>query len=53
MSTFNVYIGDNLIMESIPGTDIKHKLDYITEYFKHYPDDERRKEDIKVIKNEN
>ena len=33
MSTFNVYIGDNLIMESIPDTDIKHKLEYITEYF--------------------
>ena len=53
MSTFNVYIGDNLIMESIPDTAIKHKLEYITEYFKHYPDDELRKEEIKVIKNEN
>ena len=40
-------------MESIPDYDIKHKLEYITEYFKNYPDDDLRKEEIKVIKNEN
>tara|TARA_A100001388_G_scaffold220620_1_gene171289 strand:- start:698 stop:868 length:171 start_codon:yes stop_codon:yes gene_type:complete len=53
MNTYNVYIGDNLIMEDIPVGDIKHKLAYLTEYFKNYPNDELRKEEIKVIKNEN
>ena len=40
-------------MEDIPVGDIKHKLEYLTEYFKNYPNDELRKEEIKVIKNEN
>ena len=40
-------------MEDIPSGDIKHKLAYLTEYFKNYPNDELRKEEIKVIKNEN
>tara|TARA_Y200000002_G_scaffold237569_1_gene196279 strand:+ start:556 stop:726 length:171 start_codon:yes stop_codon:yes gene_type:complete len=53
MNTYNVYIGDNLIMEDIPVADIKHKLEYLKEYFKNYPNDELRKEEIKVIKNEN
>ena len=53
MNTYNVYIGDNLIMEDIPVGDIKHKLSYLKEYFKNYPNDELRKEEIKVIKNEN
>tara|TARA_B100001113_G_scaffold235973_1_gene194047 strand:- start:1093 stop:1263 length:171 start_codon:yes stop_codon:yes gene_type:complete len=52
MSTFNVYIGDSLVMEKVPDYDVKHKLEYLREYFKHYPDDELRKEEIKVIKNE-
>ena len=53
MNTYNVYIGDILIMEDIPVGDIKHKLSYLKEYFKNYPNDELRKEEIKVIKNEN
>ena len=52
MSTYNVYIGDSLVMEKIPDYDVKHKLEYLREYFKHYPDDELRNEEIKVIKNE-
>ena len=51
MSTFNVYIGDSLVMEKVPDYDVKHKLEYLREYFKHYPDDELRKEEIKVVKN--
>ena len=51
MSTFNVYIGENLIMEKVPESDIKHKLEYITEYFRHYPSDELRTQEIKVVKN--
>ena len=51
MSTYNVYIGENLIMEKVPHHDIKHKLEYITEYFKHYPSDDLRTEEIKVVKN--
>ena len=47
MNTYNVYIGESQIMR-----DIKHKLDYLTEYFKHYPDDSLRHEEIRVIKNE-
>ena len=27
------------IMKNIPEGDIKHKLEYLNEYFKHYPDD--------------
>tara|TARA_B100001057_G_C22686285_1_gene885838 strand:+ start:152 stop:322 length:171 start_codon:yes stop_codon:yes gene_type:complete len=53
MNTYNVYIGNNLVMEDIPVGDIKHKLAYLKEYFKNYPNDELRKEEIKVIKNEN
>tara|TARA_Y100001934_G_C12240593_1_gene720092 strand:+ start:998 stop:1168 length:171 start_codon:yes stop_codon:yes gene_type:complete len=53
MNTYNVYIGGNLIMKEVPVGDIKHKLSYLKEYFKNYPDDELRKEEIKVIKNEN
>ena len=51
MSTFNVYIGENLIMKEVPDYDIKHKLEYITEYFKHYPSDDLRTQEIKVVKN--
>ena len=40
-------------MEDIPVGDINHKLSYLKEYFKNYPNDELRKEEIKVIKNEN
>ena len=40
-------------MEDVPSGAIKHKLAYLTEYFKNYPNDELRKEEIKVIKNEN
>ena len=40
-------------MEDIPAGDIKHKLSYLKEYFKNYPNEELRKEEIKVIKNEN
>ena len=52
MSTFNVYIGENLIMEKVPESDIKHKLEYITEYFRHYPSDDLRTQEIKVVKNQ-
>tara|TARA_B100001094_G_scaffold331683_1_gene400876 strand:- start:33801 stop:33971 length:171 start_codon:yes stop_codon:yes gene_type:complete len=52
MNTYNVYIGESQIMRDIPEGDIKHKLDYLTEYFKHYPDDSLRHEEIRVIKNE-
>ena len=51
MSTFNVYIGENLIMEKGPESDIKNKLEYITEYFRHYPSDDLRTQEIKVVKN--
>ena len=51
MSTYNVYIGENLIMKEVPDYDIKHKLEYITEYFKHYPSDDLRTQEIKVVKN--
>lgn len=38
-------------MKEVPDYDIKHKLDYITEYFKHYPSDDLRTQEIKVVKN--
>ena len=52
MNTYNVYIDENLIMKNIPEGDIKHKLEYLNEYFKHYPDDDLRYEEIRVVKNE-
>tara|TARA_B100000212_G_scaffold297268_1_gene240979 strand:- start:6 stop:176 length:171 start_codon:yes stop_codon:yes gene_type:complete len=52
MNTYNVYIGEAQIMKNIPEGDIKHKLEYLNEYFKHYPDDALRHEEIRVTKNE-
>ena len=52
MNTYNVYIGEAQIMKNIPEGDIKHKLEYLNEYFKHYPDDALRYEEIRVVKNE-
>lgn len=52
MNTYNVYIGEAQIMKNIPEGDIKHKLEYLHEYFKYYPDDALRHEEIRVVKNE-
>ena len=51
MSTYNVYIGDNLIMENVPGQDVKGKMEHVRAFFSLYPDDENRKEDIRIVKN--
>ena len=51
MSTYNVYIGEKLIMEEVPQTDLKHKLEFLRAYFTHYPSDDLRNEEIKVVKN--
>ena len=51
MSTYNVYIGENLIMEEIDESDLKHKLEFLRAYFTHYPSDELRSQEIKVVKN--
>ena len=45
-------LGKPQIMKNIPEGDIKHKLEYLNEYFKHYPDDALRYEEIRVVKNE-
>ena len=51
MSTYNVYIGEYLIMENVPGQDVKDKMEHVRSFFNHYPDDESRKEDIRIVKN--
>ena len=51
MSTYNVYIGDNLIMENVPGQDVKGKMEHVRTFFSLYPDDENRKEEIRIVKN--
>ena len=51
MSTYNVYIGDYLIMENVPAQDVKGKMDHVRDFLNHYPDDESRKEDIRIVKN--
>ena len=51
MSTYNVYIGEYLIMENVPGQDIKDKMEHVRAFFNYYPDDETRKEDIRIVKN--
>ena len=53
MSTYNITIGGYLIAENVPGRDVKDKLQHIKAFFNYYPDDELRKEEIAVIKNEN
>ena len=53
MSTYNIYMGDNLIAENVPGTDVKDKLQHIKAFFNYYPDDDLRREEILVTKNEN
>ena len=51
MSTYNVYIGEYLIMENVPGQDVKDKMEHVRAFFNYYPDDENRKEDIRIVKN--
>tara|TARA_Y100000817_G_scaffold126216_1_gene98999 strand:- start:208 stop:366 length:159 start_codon:yes stop_codon:yes gene_type:complete len=51
MSTYNVYIGDYLIMENVPGQDVKDKMEHVRAFFNYYPDDENRKEEIRIVKN--
>tara|TARA_B100000131_G_scaffold318529_1_gene362594 strand:+ start:1571 stop:1738 length:168 start_codon:yes stop_codon:yes gene_type:complete len=51
MNTYNVYIANKIIMEKVEERDLKHKLEFLRAYFTHYPDDELRHEEIKVIKN--
>ena len=53
MSTYNITIGGYLIAENVPGTDVKDKLQHIKAFFNYYPDDDLRKEEILVTKNEN
>ncbi len=53
MSTYNITIGGYLIAENVPGQEVKDKLEHIKAFFNYYPDDELRKEEIAVIKNEN
>tara|TARA_B100000945_G_C20312684_1_gene563635 strand:+ start:425 stop:583 length:159 start_codon:yes stop_codon:yes gene_type:complete len=50
MNTYNVFIGDKEIMSDVQETDLKHKLEFLRAYFTHYPDDELRNEEIKVVK---
>jgi|TARA_B100000029_G_scaffold461579_1_gene493460 hypothetical protein len=50
MNIYNVYIGDKLIMDEVEEPDLKHKLEFLRAYFTHYPDDELRSQEIKVIK---
>ncbi len=38
-------------MEEVPQTDLKHKLEFLRAYFTHYPSDDLRNEEIKVVKN--
>ena len=52
MNTYNVYIGEKLLIEDCPEIDLKHKLEFIRAYFTHYPEDELRKEEILVKKND-
>ena len=51
MSTYNVYIGDYLIMENVPGQDVKDKMEHVRAFFNYYPDDENHKEEIRIVKN--
>ena len=51
MNTYNVFIGGKKIMNEVEERDLKHKLEFLRAYFTHYPDDELRHEEIKVIKN--
>ena len=39
MSTYNVYIGEYLIMENVPGQDVKDKMEHIRDFFNHFPYD--------------
>ena len=50
MSIYNIYLGGELIVENMPGTEVKDKLQHIKAFFNYYPDDELRKEEIAVIK---
>ena len=50
MSIYNIYLGGELIVENVPGTEVKDKLQHIKAFFNYYPDDELRKEEISVIK---
>ena len=51
MNTYNVYIGDYLIMENVPGQDVKDKMEHVRAFFNYYPDDENRKEENRIVKN--
>ena len=51
MTTYNVYIGEYLIMENVPGQDVKVKMEHVRAFFNYYPDDENRKEEIRIVKN--
>ena len=51
MNTYNVFIGDKEIMSEVSEHDLKYKLEFLRAYFTHYPDDELRNEEIKVVKN--
>tara|TARA_E500000331_G_scaffold188571_1_gene181506 strand:- start:2196 stop:2354 length:159 start_codon:yes stop_codon:yes gene_type:complete len=51
MNTYNVFIGGKKIMDEVEERDLKHKLEFLRAYFTHYPDDELRNEEIKVVKN--
>ena len=53
MSTYKITIGGYLIAENVPGTDGKDKLQHIKAFFNYYPDDDLRREEILVTKNEN
>ncbi len=39
-------------MENVPGQDVKDKMEHVRAFFNYYPDDESRKEDIRIVKNE-
>ena len=38
-------------MENVPAQDVKGNMDHVRDFFNHYPDDESRKEDIRIVKN--
>tara|TARA_B100000287_G_scaffold213136_1_gene201215 strand:+ start:1516 stop:1674 length:159 start_codon:yes stop_codon:yes gene_type:complete len=50
MNTYNVFIGDKEIMSEVSEHDLKYKLEFLRAYFTHYPDDELKNEQIKVVK---
>ena len=53
MSTYNISIGGYLVAENVPSADVKDKLQHIKAFFNYYPDDDLRREEILVTKNEN